>query len=156
MADDRSDHFQLHELHVDGSLGEKRQSQPASESDANSKPYPLDQPFSDPKHGIEPTENQQMELLDGTEPVIKTGADVSRYLVSLHDAGDPPLTFRGFVLGTGILILNSVITMIYSAKPVELTLSNVFIILVIFVAGYFWSRVFPKPSWVENRPALRW
>lgn len=99
---------------------------------------------------------QQKELLDGTEPIIKTGADVSRYLVSLHDAEDPPLTFRGLFLGTFILILNSVITMVYTAKPVELSLSNVFIILILFVFGYFWSLIMPKASWVENRRGFNW
>jgi hypothetical protein len=34
------------------------------------------------------------------EPVIKDGKDVSRFAVDLRDDGDPPLTFRSFVLGS--------------------------------------------------------
>ena len=34
------------------------------------------------------------------EPVITTGADVSKYLLTLRDDEDPSLTFRSIVLGT--------------------------------------------------------
>jgi hypothetical protein len=34
------------------------------------------------------------------EPVITDGKDVSRYSIDVRDDGDPPITFRSFVLGT--------------------------------------------------------
>ena len=34
------------------------------------------------------------------EPVIRTGRDVSHFLVDLRDDGDPALTFRSLVIGT--------------------------------------------------------
>jgi hypothetical protein len=34
------------------------------------------------------------------EPVIRTGRDVSRYLIDLSDDQDPPFTFRSVLLGT--------------------------------------------------------
>lgn len=159
MSRDHLEQYQLHELHVDNSRsaegGEKASQAP---SEADSQPgvsFANMQSLNDKKRQEIDTE-QQADVLDNADAVIKTGADVSKYVVSLQDAGDPPLTFRGLVLGTLILILNSVITMIYTAKPVELSLSNVFIILVVFVLGFFWHKVFPKASWVEKSPRLRW
>lgn len=41
------------------------------------------------------------------EPIIQNGSDVSRFLVSTRDDGDPPVTFRGIVLGTIFTALSS-------------------------------------------------
>ena len=40
-----------------------------------------------------------VRLVNG-EPVITTGEDVSRFLLTTRDDGDPALTFRSIVLGT--------------------------------------------------------
>lgn len=39
-------------------------------------------------------------LLVNGEPVIRSGADVSNFLLDIRDDGDPALTFRSMVLGT--------------------------------------------------------
>ncbi|KAF7794235.1 hypothetical protein EIP86_005367 [Pleurotus ostreatoroseus] len=44
-------------------------------------------------------EDEASRLVDG-EHVITTGEDVSRYLLTTRDDGDPALTFRSLVLGT--------------------------------------------------------
>jgi hypothetical protein len=44
-------------------------------------------------------EDERPQYVDG-EPVIKTGRDVSRYLIDLSDDQDPPFTFRSVLLGT--------------------------------------------------------
>jgi hypothetical protein len=48
--------------------------------------------------GIE-DEDEKPQYVNG-EPVIKSGMDVSRYLVDLRDDQDPPFTFRSVLLGT--------------------------------------------------------
>lgn len=53
--------------------------------------------------------------------------DVSRFVVSDRDDGDPALTFRSLVLGTIFTALSSVITMLYVFKPVQMQVSAVFL-----------------------------
>ncbi|KAJ5663520.1 peptide transporter mtd1 [Penicillium longicatenatum] len=53
--------------------------------------------------------------------------DVSKFLVSTRDDGDPSLTFRSIVLGTIFIALSSVITMLYTFKPVQVSVSAVFL-----------------------------
>lgn len=43
------------------------------------------------------------------EPVIRTGRDVSLYLVRFDDTGDPSLTLRSFVLGNFFLVVSSAV-----------------------------------------------
>lgn len=47
---------------------------------------------------------------DDDNPVIRTGGDVSRYLVRFDDAGDLALTLRGFVLGNIFLVISCAVT----------------------------------------------
>ncbi|KAL4079664.1 OPT oligopeptide transporter protein-domain-containing protein [Scleroderma citrinum] len=74
---------------------------------------------------------------DGTAYV--KGSDVSRFLVDLRDDGDPSLTFRSLFLGT-----------IYLFKPVQSSVSTVFLLLLIHSMGLTWSRVLPRRSSVEG------
>lgn len=53
--------------------------------------------------------------IDGN-PVISTGMDVSMYLVSFVDRGDPAITLRGFVLGNFFLLLSSIVGYVSSAR----------------------------------------
>jgi hypothetical protein len=55
------------------------------------------------------------------------GFDVSRFLVSTRDDGDPAFTFRSILLGSAFTALSSVITMLYVFKPVQMQVSAVFI-----------------------------
>ena len=55
------------------------------------------------------------------------GFDVSRFLVSARDDGDPAFTFRSILLGTVFTALSSVITMMYVFKSVQMQVSAVFI-----------------------------
>ena len=60
-----------------------------------------DRSFQDPEVVEEERPNDEANVvrLQG-EPVIRTGMDVSRFLVDLRDDGDPALTFRSLVIGT--------------------------------------------------------
>ena len=101
------------------------------------------------------------------EPVITSGMDVSKYLVDLRDDEDPPFTFRSVVLGTMVgglgaalyqvcsLALKSVTAVqsrfqIYIYKPFSVGISTVFLLLIIYSLGVFWSTFFPRRSWVKG------
>lgn len=55
------------------------------------------------------------------------GADVSKFIISDRDDGDPALTFRSIVLGTVFTALSSVITILYVFKPYQVQVSAVFL-----------------------------
>ncbi|KIJ62124.1 hypothetical protein HYDPIDRAFT_114969 [Hydnomerulius pinastri MD-312] len=84
------------------------------------------------------------------EPVLTTGRDVSRFLVDLRDDGDPALTFRSLFLGTVFAGLGAALNEIYTFKPLQVSVSTVFLLLLIYSAGVAWAKVFPKRSWVEG------
>ncbi|KAF8182044.1 oligopeptide transporter [Pholiota molesta] len=84
------------------------------------------------------------------EPVITTGRDVSRFAVELRDDGDKALTFRSIVLGTVFAGMGSALCQIYLFKPVQMSVSTVFLLLLIYSVGNAWARFFPKRSWVEG------
>jgi hypothetical protein len=60
-------------------------------------------------------------------PLTRSGLDVSKFLISTRDDGDPSLTFRSIILGTIFTALSSVITMLYTFKPVQVQVSAVFL-----------------------------
>ncbi|KAJ5620183.1 OPT peptide transporter Mtd1 [Penicillium lagena] len=79
-------------------------------------------------------------------PVIQNGADVSKFLISDRDDGDPALTFRSIVLGSAFTALSSVITMLYVFKPTQMQVSATFLQLLIYVFGEAWARLTPRPD----------
>lgn len=55
-----------------------------------------------------PNDEADVVRLQG-EPVIRTGRDISHFLVDLRDDGDPALTFRSLAIGSlfaGMYIVN--------------------------------------------------
>lgn len=52
---------------------------------------------------------------------------MSKFLISPRDDNDPALTFRSLVLGTVFTALSSVITILYVFKPVQVSVSAVFL-----------------------------
>ncbi|KAL2860960.1 OPT family oligopeptide transporter [Aspergillus lucknowensis] len=103
-----------------------------------------------PVESKEPDADQN-QLLDDVEyvkghPVIRNGADVSRFIISDRDDGDPALTFRSLVLGTLFTALSSVITILYVFKPWQVQVSAVFLQLLVFVFGKAWELFTPRPE----------
>ncbi|KAI9447706.1 oligopeptide transporter [Lactarius indigo] len=94
-------------------------------------------------------DENEKSLFNG-EPIITSGTDVSQYLVDLRDDEDPPLTFRSVVLGTVIGGLGAALYQVYIFKPTQVGISTLFLLLVIYLLGKFWSTFFPRPSWVEG------
>lgn len=84
---------------------------------------------------------------------LSLGKDVSRLVVDLRDDGDNALTFRSLFIGTCLTGLASAITIIYTFKPVEVSVSTVFIVLLCYVFGLAWSCL-PGPDSVKNKPII--
>ncbi|EGX93558.1 OPT peptide transporter Mtd1 [Cordyceps militaris CM01] len=85
-------------------------------------------------------------------PIIRNGEDVSKYLVSDRDDGDPALTFRSIFPGTIFTALSSVITMLYVFKPTQMQVSAVFLQLLVFLFGEAWAYGTPSPSRFSSKP----
>ncbi|EME47911.1 hypothetical protein DOTSEDRAFT_146951 [Dothistroma septosporum NZE10] len=121
-------------------------------------------PLDDSAHGKSATtaivsdEEQDIEVLSSKDteykqgnPIIKDGADVSKYLVDVRDDGDPSFTFRSMVLGSLFTALSSVIMMLYQFKPVQIQVSAVFLQLLVFVFGEAWTRFTPSPDRMRGK-----
>ncbi|OJT06231.1 Oligopeptide transporter 8 [Trametes pubescens] len=94
-------------------------------------------------------EEHKVRYVNG-EPVITTGWDVSRYLVDTRDDGDPAITFRSLLLGTVFAGLGAALCQIYLFKPVQVSISTVFLLLLIYSFGVAWAKYLPRREWVEN------
>lgn len=116
-------------------------------------------------------EGDGVEYLNG-EPIISTGSDVSRFVVDVRDDGDDPMTIRSLFLGTiwaGLAaalyqvrcldwgrrfsLLTSLPMQIYVFKPVQMHVSSVFLLLIVYTSGQLWATLLPRQSWVEG---TRW
>ena len=113
-------------------------------------------------------DEDEKPLFVNGEPVITTGRDVSKYLVDLRDDEDPPFTFRSVVLGSMVgalgaalyqvcsLMFESIAAVpksrfqIYIYKPFSVGISTVFLLLIIYSLGMFWSTFFPRRSWIKG------
>ncbi|KAF1950451.1 OPT superfamily oligopeptide transporter [Byssothecium circinans] len=82
--------------------------------------------------------------------VISDGDDVARYVVSTQDDGDPALTFRSFIIGSGLTALAACINQIYFYKPVDVSFASVFLCLMAYVIGLAWSIILPRREHVEE------
>ena len=112
-------------------------------------------------------------ILHNGEPVITTGHDVSRFVVDIRDDGDTALTFRSIFLGTIFAGMSAALSQvshfnlpvgddsnnaevqdtnylwkIYLFEPVQMAVSRVFLMLLIYTIGNGWALFFPKRSWV--------
>ncbi|KAI0705191.1 oligopeptide transporter [Cytidiella melzeri] len=84
------------------------------------------------------------------EPVIRTGEDVSNFLFDVRDDGDPALTLRSLVLGTVFAGLGAALSQIYTFKPIQVGVSTVFLLLLIYTIGNAWAVILPRSSWVSG------
>ncbi|KAK0470542.1 oligopeptide transporter [Armillaria novae-zelandiae] len=95
------------------------------------------------------------------EAIVTSGQDVSLFVVDVRDDGDSALTFRSLFLGTVIAGLGAALcqashcfrltfSRIYNFKPVQMSVSTVFLLLVLYSVGEAWAAFLPKRSWVEG------
>ncbi|EPT05439.1 hypothetical protein FOMPIDRAFT_1027098 [Fomitopsis schrenkii] len=89
------------------------------------------------------------------EPVITTGEDVSKYVVDLRDDMDPAITFRSLFLGTIWAGLGAAVQQIYQFKPVTVSVSTVFLLLLVYSTGVAWANVLPRGSSVRGTRLAR-
>lgn len=82
------------------------------------------------------------------EPIITTGRDVSRFAVDIRDDGDAALTFRSIVIGTVFAGLGAALSQIYLFKPVQMSVSTVFLLLLIYSVGNCYAKLLPRRSLV--------
>ncbi|KAG7448856.1 oligopeptide transporter [Guyanagaster necrorhizus] len=84
------------------------------------------------------------------EAIVTSGQDVSRFVVDVRDDSDPALTFRSLFLGTVIAGLGAALCQIYNFKPVQMSVSTVFLLLVLYSIGLAWATFLPRRAWVEG------
>lgn len=115
----------------------------AEQSDAASNKL-LD--AEDGKRGVDEADTK---LVRGAV-IIKDGNDIARYVVSTQDDHDPALTFRSFIIGSGLTALAACINQIYFYKPVDVSFASVFLCLMAYVIGVTWSQVLPRREHIEK------
>ncbi|KAF9269595.1 oligopeptide transporter [Marasmius fiardii PR-910] len=103
---------------------------------------------SNEKFGLESSVEGQ-ETYKG-EPIVTTGADVSRLIVDLRDDGDDSITYRSLALGTVIAGLGAAVSQIYYFKPVLVSVSTVFLLLITYTIGEVMANFLPRRSTVEG------
>jgi hypothetical protein len=72
-------------------------------------------------------------------PVIKTGRDISHFVVDIRDDGDEALTFRSILLGTVFACMGAALSQVstHSSLQDQITLPSLFLT---------WLRVLPRPE----------
>ncbi|CAE6446396.1 unnamed protein product [Rhizoctonia solani] len=94
--------------------------------------------------------SDDVKLVNG-QPVIETGAHVSNFAVDVRDDGDPSLTWRSFWIGTVVAGLGAALYQIYIFKPIDVSVSGIFLLLLVYTIGNAWAILLPKPEQFENR-----
>ncbi|KAF8610390.1 oligopeptide transporter [Ceratobasidium sp. AG-I] len=85
------------------------------------------------------------------QPIIETGAHVSNFAVDDRDDGDPSLTWRSFWIGTIVAGLGAALSQIYIFKPIDVSVSGIFLLLLVYTIGNAWALFLPKPARFETR-----
>jgi hypothetical protein len=114
-------------------VGEKQQTSSPDEAEGDRSAGPQDEADTVYVNGHPVIENGMTttvfikQFLLSVTDSERIGDDVSKFLISDRDDGDPSFTFRSIVLGTAFTALSSVITMIYIFKPTTMQVSAVFL-----------------------------
>ncbi|KAG5640108.1 hypothetical protein DXG03_001188, partial [Asterophora parasitica] len=120
-----------------------------ADHDSNSVDVSKEKDFDTSVEADNADDEEEVTYLKG-EPVVDSGRDVSRFVVDIRDDGDNALTFRSMVLGTVLAGLGAALCQIYLFKPVQMSVSTVFLLLVIYTFGNAWATFLPRKSWVEG------
>ncbi|KAL4079725.1 oligopeptide transporter [Scleroderma citrinum] len=90
----------------------------------------------DPEVGGEEDLNDEADVVGFKgDTIIKTGKDVSHFLVDLRDDGDPALTFRSLVIGTLLACIGAANTQVNYFIPHMITVSLTNLLLLIYLMG---------------------
>jgi hypothetical protein len=115
-----------------------------------------------------PSAYSDTALLKG-EPIVTNGEDVSRFVVDIRDDGESALTFRSIFLGTVFAGLGAALSQVFACfyvtefgfdlvgsvqiyvfKPLQVSVSTVFMLLLIYTFGVAWATILPQQSWTER------
>lgn len=85
------------------------------------------------------------------ERVIRSGKDVSAYLISDRDDGDACFTFRSVTLGFLGSAFQASLSQIYNFKPTSVGISGTFLAIIIFLIGNAWAFLLPTRKGMVSR-----
>ncbi|KAG9126508.1 hypothetical protein FRC07_003176 [Ceratobasidium sp. 392] len=94
--------------------------------------------------------SRDVKIVNG-QPVIETGVHVSNFAVDDRDDGDPSLTWRSFWIGTTVAGLGAALSQIYIFKPIDVTVSGIFLLLLVYTIGNAWAILLPRSETFESR-----
>lgn len=118
---------------------------------------------------VSQTSNDPHRTLVRGEPVITSGKDVSDFVVDDRDDEDEALTFRSITLGTVIAGLGAALSQvcfffvicatyhssrvpqIYIFKPTDVSVSGIFLLLILYTFGNLWAKVLPTGAVFQAR-----
>ncbi|KAK7683103.1 hypothetical protein QCA50_013776 [Cerrena zonata] len=95
-----------------------------------------------------------LDIDDFVEKVIEKAEDVALQIISTQDDPEQPvLTFRTIVLGTGLSAFGAVLSTIYTFKPQNATVSQLFCLIIAYVLGTAMAAIIPtKGYWKYLNP----
>ncbi|KAG8716813.1 hypothetical protein FRC08_008754 [Ceratobasidium sp. 394] len=91
-----------------------------------------------------------VKMVNG-QPIIETGVHVSNFAIDVRDDGDAALTWRSFWIGTIVAGLGAALSQIYIFKPTAVSVSGIFLLLLVYTIGNAWAILLPQPSAFESR-----
>ena len=78
------------------------------------------------------------------------------YAVSSIDHHDTALTVRSLLMGTVMAGLGAALGQIYIFKPIVITVSPVFLLLLIYAIGKTWEHAIPVPHrWLDDPSTVK-
>ncbi|CAK5277553.1 unnamed protein product [Mycena citricolor] len=85
---------------------------------------------------------------DEDDRVIENAADVATHILSTRDDADLPcITFRSIFLGVGLSAFSSVLATIYTFKPQNATVSQLFCLIIAYLLGTAMHGFLPSRGW---------
>lgn len=132
-------------LPLDGSVDEKREGSSLDEKHASS----MDEKYDAEKHAVEVVEFEGLDDLArmDNDKVLETPSDFATALVSLQDDPELPInTFRMWFCGIGFAGFGSVLGMLFQFRPQVISVSALFLQILIFMMGRVMAAVIPGPG----------
>ncbi|KZT33595.1 OPT superfamily oligopeptide transporter [Sistotremastrum suecicum HHB10207 ss-3] len=85
---------------------------------------------------------------EGDEEIIKAAQDVAVLVISTDDDPSLPVfTFRTIFLGVGLSAFASVLGTIYTFKPQNATVSQLFVLIIAYILGKAMEELLPRRGW---------
>ncbi|KIY50624.1 OPT superfamily oligopeptide transporter [Fistulina hepatica ATCC 64428] len=110
---------------------------------------------SDPEKFVDDTEKASVKVSvvpedesDVSDKVIEKAEDVATHVISTRDDPSlPSITFRSLFLGIGLSAFASVLATIYTFKPQNASVSQLFVLIIAYVLGEAMASMTPRTSY---------